>query len=275
MLAFSADNVIGRSLHMYGEWAEHELSILHRYVDAGTTVIDVGANIGTHTVPFSRWVGEGRVIAIEAQPAVSEVLSANCRRNGCTNVEVINAVCADTNGSFECQLERAEERNVGGLSFAGRRTNLWQKLMRTLRGNGGAGIDEVPATTLDDLCGTRPISFIKLDIEGMELAALRGAHATIARSRPVIFFEQNTADRLAEVHDYLSNAGYRAFWLETQPFNQNNFRGVRENIWWRTETGIIAIPPFSVPPPGVVEVQRNDLAPPANLNARAGIAVEP
>ena len=39
----------------------------------GTTVVDVGANIGTHTVPFSRWVGDGRVIAIEAQPAVSEV----------------------------------------------------------------------------------------------------------------------------------------------------------------------------------------------------------
>lgn len=273
MLAFSADNVIARSLRMYGEWAEHELSILHQYIGAGMTVVDVGANIGTHTLPFSRWVGNGCVIAIEAQPAVFKVLSANCRRNGCNNIEVINAVCADTDGSFECQPDCAAERNVGGLSFSGRRTNLWHKLMRALRVGGAPGIAEVPAVTLDDVCGRRRISFIKLDIEGMELAALRGARATIARSHPVIFFEQNTADRLADVHEYLTNTGYRAYWLETQPFNRNNFREVTENIWWRTESGIIAIPPLHVPPPGLVEVQRNDVGPPANLNARDGFAV--
>ena len=83
-----------------------------------------------------------------------------------------------------------EEQNVGGLSFSGRRTNLWQKLMRTLRGNGGAGTARFRRSPWTICAATRPISFIKLDIEGMELAALRGAHATIARSRPVIFFNK-------------------------------------------------------------------------------------
>ena len=275
MLAFSADNVIGRSLRMYGEWAEHELSILRRYIGAGMTAVDVGANIGTHTVPFSRWVGDGFVIAIEAQPAVSKVLSANCERNGCNNVKVVNAVCADMDGSFESEPQCAAERNVGGHSFSGRRINLWHKLVRRLRFDAAGGIGEVPAVTLDELCAARPISFIKLDIEGMELEALHGARATIARCHPVVFFEQNSAERLAEIHDFLGGAGYRAFWLETQPFNQNNFRGIAENIWWRTETGIIAIPAPGVPPPGLAEVQRGDVSPPTNLNARVGIAVEP
>ena len=65
MLTLPSDNVIGKSLRIYGEWAEHELSILRSFISPGATVVDVGANIGTHTLPFSRWVENGRVMAIE------------------------------------------------------------------------------------------------------------------------------------------------------------------------------------------------------------------
>src|SRR4051812_35923726 len=78
MLAFRFDQVIGRSLRLYGEWSEHELSCLRPYVPAGTTVIDVGAHIGTHTLAFAGWVASGSVIAVEPQPIVMCLLQANC-----------------------------------------------------------------------------------------------------------------------------------------------------------------------------------------------------
>ena len=274
MLAFSADNVVGRSLRLYGEWAEHELYVLRPFVAAGTIVVDIGANIGTHVLPFSHWVGAGRVIAIEAQPTVCQVLSANCRRNGRDNVEIINAICGETSGRRECHLNYNDEQNVGGISFSAVKDSGWRRLLRWLPGFNDPRIVDIPVIALDDLSLTETVSFMKLDVEGMELDALRGAHATIARFRPVIFFEQNDAKRLSDTYDYLAAAGYRMFWLETHPFNRNNYRGDTENIWWRTETGVIAVPPRATPPGGVVEVRRDDASPPSELDARAGIAIE-
>lgn len=274
MLAFSADNVISRSLRLYGEWAEHELHVLRPFVAAGTVVVDIGANIGTHVLPFSHWVGAGRVIAIEAQPTVCQVLSANCRRNGRYNVDVINAICAETSGRRVCYLNYNDEQNVGGISFSEVKARGWRKLLRWLPGFNDPRVVDVPVIALDDLSLTETVSLVKIDIEGMELDALRGAHATIARFRPAIFFEQNDAKRLSDTYDYLAAAGYRMFWLETHPFNRNNYRGDTENIWWRTETGVIAIPPRAVPPGGLVEARRDDASPPSELDARAGIAIE-
>src|SRR5882724_9599181 len=93
MLAFRSDQVIGRSLRLYGEWSEHELSYLRPYVLAGTTVIDVGAHIGTHTLAFAQWVASGSVIAVEPQAMVMSLLQANCLLNGVTNVELVSAAC--------------------------------------------------------------------------------------------------------------------------------------------------------------------------------------
>ena len=61
MLVLANDAVIGRSLTTYGEWAEHELAHLRPHVPDGGTVVDVGANVGTHTLAFAKWAGEGRV----------------------------------------------------------------------------------------------------------------------------------------------------------------------------------------------------------------------
>ena len=273
MVVLSLDNVIGKSLRLYGEWAEHELSVLRSYVDAGATVVDVGANIGTHTLPFSRWVGSGRIIAIEAQPIISNILRTNCLKNSCANVRVVNAICAERIGSLEFQYDYTKEDNYGAISFARSRGNAWRKLFRWLtRGKGPISV-KVPTITLNELCGDEAVSLIKIDIEGMELDALLGADELLARCHPVIYFEQSNTRRLADTYDYLTAIGYRMFWLETHPFNQRNFRGVEENIWWRTETGIVALPGRSQPTNELIEVQRADQFPPCRLNAREGIAV--
>jgi len=117
------------------------------------------------------------------------------------------------------------------------------------------------------------VAVIKIDIEGMELDALRGADKLLTRCHPVLYFEQSTTTRLVETYDYLTAIGYRMFWLETHPFNRNNFRCLTENIWWRTETGIIALPKWAQIPNDLVEVRRTDPSAPHRLDARAGISL--
>jgi FkbM family methyltransferase len=273
MFALPSDNVISKSLRIYGEWAEHELSILRSFILAGATVVDVGANIGTHTLPFLRWVGNGRVTAIEAQPAICEILRLNCRQNGRTNVDVVNAICGEKRRHVEFRPDYTSDENFGGISFADAQNDTRFALHRWLDRLRSSAATSIPVVTLDSLCRGQTVSFIKLDIEGMELDALRGGRELIAQCRPVIFFEQNSTVRLSETYDYLTGFGYQMFWLETQPFNRNNFRAVRENIWWRTETGILALPEHLSPPPGLVPVRGDEVAVPARLNSREGLAV--
>ena len=273
MLVLSHDDVIGRSLRLYGEWAQHELSILQSYVTPGATVVDVGANVGTHTLALSRWAKSGRVIAIEAQPVVSSILRINCRQNNCVNVQVINAICADAHGVFDFRFDYTQERNYGAVSFARRPTDTWRRPFRWFQWRRGSNGVQVPITTLNELCRDEMVAVIKIDIEGMELDALRGADKLLTRCHPVLYFEQSTTTRLVETYDYLTAIGYRMFWLETHPFNRNNFRCLTENIWWRTETGIIALPKWAQIPNDLVEVRRTDPSAPHRLDARAGISL--
>ena len=81
------DNFIGRSLDIYGEWCEGELATLFQVLKPGHLVIDVGANIGTHTIPFANKVTQtGLVLAFEPQRQVFGYLAANVSLNNLLHV---------------------------------------------------------------------------------------------------------------------------------------------------------------------------------------------
>ena len=65
MLIPRSDTTIGESLRRYGEWAESEIALMGHFVGPGGTILEVGANLGAHTLAFAKMVGrEGRVIAV-------------------------------------------------------------------------------------------------------------------------------------------------------------------------------------------------------------------
>ena len=81
------DLYIGRSVEHYGEWSPGETALFGQFCRPGHYVVDIGANIGTHTLAFARLVGErGRVFALEPQRMVAQVLAANVALNSLTNV---------------------------------------------------------------------------------------------------------------------------------------------------------------------------------------------
>lgn len=90
------DMYIGRSLDVYGEWCENELNLLSNYIKRGDTIVDVGANIGTHSLFFANSVGEtGTVYALEPQRIQQQILCANLVMNGIQNVYTDQLVASD------------------------------------------------------------------------------------------------------------------------------------------------------------------------------------
>jgi len=152
-------------------------------LDRNRDVVDVGANVGFHTVMFSKAVaGRGRrVLAVEPMPAALGRLRKNIERNGVTpNVVVFEGVVSNAEGTVTIfSVPGLEEySSLGAMahpSIAGMPLEARQVTARTL----DQVVDE---HGLD--CG-----FLKIDVEGVEHLVLEGGQRTLSQHRPVILAE--------------------------------------------------------------------------------------
>ena len=115
------DSFIGRSLDLYGEWCEAEAEILGQVVKAGDVALDVGANIGTHTVFLAKAVGDkGLVAAFEPQRLVFQTLCGNVALNGLTNVTCMLAAVGKERGQVRIPtLDPRAALNFGAVQAGG------------------------------------------------------------------------------------------------------------------------------------------------------------
>lgn len=230
MLFLSADEIIGRALELYGEFAESENRIMASLVQPGDVVVDVGANVGTVTLALARRVGpQGRVHAFEPQRLVFQILCANTALNGLTNVEARwAAIGASAGAACVPALDPTMKTNFGAIRLATEATG-----------------EKVDLMALDDLALPR-CALIKIDVEGMESEVLRGAEATIARHRPVFYFEAKSGENTRSCLAWLMERGYRLYWHFAPFFERNNFRKVERNIFGETgDINALAIPAAS------------------------------
>lgn len=192
----------------FRRWPHQTDRYVHNAVDywyhagtpaAGEIVIDVGAGRGEDSIAFARSVGPtGRVVSIEAHPVTFTMLRRCCELNRLMNVLPIHAAAVDYGGTAligDCEDWRDNSIDVSG-AFA------------------------VPARTLDEICRTDapgPVGLLKLNIEGSEVAALRGATGLLGRTRLVAVachdFRANRGDgerfrTHAEVQRLLRTAGF-------------------------------------------------------------------
>ena len=226
---FRRDDPIGASLRMYGEWAQLELDVLLRFVGPGDTVVDVGANVGTHTTAFANGVGTGgRVIAFEPQPRVFELLERNVQANGYDNVSLYRfALGAERSVRYAPPTDYAAHVNVGAVS---------------LLSDAEESSHPVDVVTLDSF-ELDAVRLIKIDVEGMECDVLRGAVRTLRRCRPVVSVECNSAEAGAAVLTLLADAEYTFSINRTAAFNPANHRANPMNRFGATtESSILCLP---------------------------------
>lgn len=146
--------------------------LLEKLIEPGFIVVDVGANIGMHTITMSRCLkGAGVVHAFEPMPETAELLETNLDINGCRGYAKIHRIA----------LSNSNSRQKLHLGHTSGHHSLYPL--------GGGGVDtrsreiEVEVATLDSvLISQSYIDLIKIDAEGAELAVLEGASQIVKRS---------------------------------------------------------------------------------------------
>ena|GEM_PF-440298 len=242
------DSFVGRALDLYGEWCESEIELFASLLVQGDVVVDVGANIGTHTVFFGKHVGpKGRVVALEPQRFVHGLLVANVAANGLANVDCVLAAASSEVGTVAIPVvDPSRPCNFGAIAVSG-------------HGLAVTGATEpVRATTIDALALDR-CSLMKVDVEGLETLVLAGASETIARHQPILFVENNTVERSAEVIRAVQALGYRAYWHIAPYFRGDNFFGNPEDVFapYQPEANLVCVP-ATRSLPGMLEVTGED-----------------
>lgn len=167
-----------RMLRRFTEDRWPETPIVRRLVSPGDHVVDAGANIGYISLLLSRLVGpEGRVHAFEPVPATFELLASNLRALGLKNVEARPVGVSDAASDVFMQTP----------DYAGGGENLYESHIVSEPGAGFA----VRVVPLDEALGTAGgrVTFVKIDVEGHELAAIRGARQLLRAVQPALLIE--------------------------------------------------------------------------------------
>jgi FkbM family methyltransferase len=201
---FDADlsSALEWQLWAFGGYRKHVAELFGYLVRPGDRCIDVGANIGVHTVRLARLVGDdGEVIAIEPDPDAVARINRNIALNGLTNVRVIGAAASERAG--EMRLYRPNPRDTNRA-----RASLIHHPYLT-------GVKTtVPVVTVDDVCAGQPVALIKIDVGGHETAVIRGAANTIATNAPSVIFEyapKPLEDVALPPFGWLPESGYAVF----------------------------------------------------------------
>jgi FkbM family methyltransferase len=167
-----------RGMKTYLRDQRRELQALQEALAPDEIAVDVGANKGSYLWALSRAVPRGQVVAFEPQPGLADYLHEVCQSAGLTNVVVVNAGVSDRSG--QRQLAIPGGAYSPGASFE-----------PSIRENKRCSVVEVDAYSLDDYFAgeSRRIGAIKIDVEGHELAVLRGAKKLLSEHRPLVVCE--------------------------------------------------------------------------------------
>ncbi len=227
------DEVIGKSLQMYGQWAMDEIALfayLMQQQDGGD-FIDLGANVGCHTVALATLFPDRETFAFEANPESFQILATNVTINGLGNVRLSNVLVGETSAMRRVVISRPDRGlNLGAVSF---------EVVSPTRPHGALALQ----AAVDDVYpASRSAAVSKADLEGMELQALMGLRATLARCHTSFYFENGAQRNSGPIFSELAKLGYETFWHMNQPFDPDNFRGNSVSVYGNTiEMGTLCI----------------------------------
>jgi FkbM family methyltransferase len=181
------------------------LELRRRYHGDGVLALDCGANIGAYTVEWATaMTGWGQVMAIEPQERVYYALAGNIALNNCFNAVAMHAAVAAENGVISVPTPNyLVPASFGNLELQPSDDNEYIGQDVDYSPQNCVPVQKIAIDTLE----LARVDLIKLDIEGMETAALAGAAQTIARCQPIVLVETAKADR-EELRAWLSQREY-------------------------------------------------------------------
>jgi FkbM family methyltransferase len=209
---------------VYRDYESEIAGLIEKYIDPEKDALDVGANVGFHSVLLARLINsDHRVLAFEPTPNAIYYLKNNLKRNDCEyKVIIYEGIASDADGIFTLNvIEGLEEySSVGSLTHP--YTKNYKSHSVSVKGN-----------TIDNLVTQYNLSpgFIKIDTEGSEYSVFKGAEQTIRTHRPVIISELSEtllADQkhsCSEIFCLLYSLGYNIIDIKSLKAVQNTIEG--------------------------------------------------
>ncbi len=190
-----------RQFFLFKLYGSHIYHYMCSVLSEGDIFVDVGSNVGYFTLIGSALVGErGKVYGFEPEEQNFHKLSENVSRNSLTNVQVMQAALSDTEGTARLYINPINE---GG---------------HTLLESSDTRVALIPTVVFDSWCPpeeTSRIRLMKIDVEGFELAVLKGMQKTLEESHMLeIICEVRRNQR--EVQLFMEKLGYYAYELTAQ-----------------------------------------------------------
>ncbi len=216
------DMYIGRSIKEYGEWSQAEIDLCKQILTPTDFVIEVGSNIGSHTLSLSKKVDKGAVFAFEPQDVIFQNLCANISINSITNCSCFHTALSDEKDKklYFPNYNFNKEYNFGAMSF--------------LRVKESDHTIEASVDTLDNrFKGLNRLKLLKIDAEGMEVNILKGGIDLIKRTKPFLYLENSPdyIEKSQELIELVFSLEYRLFWHITYMYNKNNFFKNPNNVF--------------------------------------------
>jgi FkbM family methyltransferase len=215
-VAAFANDLIGNWISVFGVWEHEELDQVFKFLKPlspkflTSTALDVGANIGNHTMCFAQFFD--KVVAFEPNRKTYELLRLNSQ--AFSNIAPLNYGLGESKG---ISIMSEDLLNSGGAMISSETTQ-------------GVPITIEALDSLD--FGNVDISLIKLDVEGFEEKVLKGGLHLIQRHAPVILLEQHESDFIdgkSAALELLRQNDYQFFWLKSGSLNPVSYLAAIEN----------------------------------------------
>jgi FkbM family methyltransferase len=193
MIVNPKDIYISRSLIYSGYWEKNVRDKFIEFIKPGMKVLDIGANIGAHTLFLSKLVGDkGEVHSFEPCENMFDILKFNCISNKLKNTVLYKLGCG------EIKEERFIEKR---WSETEKEDNYGCVLLHT---EGDESMEKISIVDVDSL--NLEVNFIKIDAEHMEDKVLKGMKNTILKYKPYIIIEihENDKDKVIPILDELN-----------------------------------------------------------------------
>ncbi|RXH19174.1 FkbM family methyltransferase [Bradyrhizobium guangzhouense] len=181
-----------------------ELAVIRRHLRPGDIACDIGANKGSFIYWLSRWVRDGRVVAFEPQPELARNLSRLCDLFGLANVTVEAKAVYSHSGAQDLYIPEGHGPGASVCYDQGKADSF--------------AVLSVPAIALDDYFPAKErVALLKIDVEGAELAVLRGSTRILRSDGPLLVFECENRHLLhghvGDVFAFLESLGYEGHFV--------------------------------------------------------------
>jgi FkbM family methyltransferase len=230
-LALRTDSGVAEELATTGVWEQQQIDLFKRLTRPGETALDIGANLGHHTVALAKMLGEnGLVVAFEPQMQMFNLLNANLVLNRCRNVLPFKLAV----GSHADKMRMSAISYDDFMPFG----SLGLQRDTSFVGRG----ERVDVVRLDDFLpsldlGPSPVSLMKVDVQAHELPVFQGARAFLQQAQPSISFEvspfwmRRAGYDWREILTLLEGLGYAFYDEAAKPLTIPEWDGQSQAEW--------------------------------------------